>query len=177
MFCLPGAHKFEPHATVPVIFCERCGAVRALTSTVEERVPAASVGVGPAARPMPSVYAEPLPVDESPEQLDQTIQELEADVLDRLRDAMGQESFGSILERAGIDPNSAFARSVATKVGAREVGFTDAPPPQPSSFVESIMRGNVSQLSDEERALIEASNRHPQQRVTVEDTDRLEAGL
>ena len=165
MSCRPGSHAFAPVVQngIAVIFCPACGEVRDLAPRVE---------VAPQYRydgPLTSDSVPPLPPQVAkPEELERSVQELEADVVERLRDGLGHESWSSIMQRAGIDPASDFARSLGAKVGAQQAAFEE----QPSLG----FRQSVTGLPPEEAALIEESNRHEQRRIVVDDS-ALAAGL
>lgn len=135
----------------------------------------------------------------SPEaQYEKTVNELEADIVERVREALGGgESWGAILQRAGIDPNSRFARDFAGVVGREEpppepargrstwdLAFNDLPiyadtkaPPSLFDDFDKTARGNAAELSPEEAALVARTNEAEPYRVVVADTDDLNAGL
>lgn len=180
--CGPAAHSFKPilDGGVRVLYCEHCGNVRELAPTVaiehrgwnwketREDIDLREHPVIPNAK-APAV-----------DDLERTVQDLEADVLERIRDGIGSgESWSSILNRAGIDPASDFARNMASKAGVqREVGFHEVNDlPLFKEINPPTDRGPVGELSPEERALIEESNRYEQRRRIVGEDDRLDAGL
>lgn len=182
--CSPSAHSFKPilDGGVRVLYCEHCGDVREIASSTH---PYEYRGTLVSPQPMFSVSNDTNPQIPATEELERSVQELEADVLDRIRDGLGSgESWSSILARAGIDANSDFARSMAAKAGVqREVGFREVHDlplfggMNVSTPVAPPERGAVTELSPEERALIEESNRYEQRRRIVAEDDRLDAGL
>lgn len=162
--CGPASHNFRPHSGV--LYCKLCGDVR----------PLAPVEVSHAYRyegpQTPDALPAPVVATPHVEDLERSVQDLEADVLERLRDGLGSgESWSSIMQRAGIDPSSDFARSMSAKVGAQQAAFEFDPKPAPLGF-----RASVTGLPPDEQALIEESNRHEQRRVTISD-EALNAGL
>lgn len=151
--CTNGSHAYVAQGAV--IYCTRCGDVRSLTFPAVEQRPFEWKTVNdPVTIQQPSV-PPPDPLD------DQTVQELEAEVIQRMRDA-GLKP-GEAFNRAGIALDTPFAQRVMEQMQGQLDLF-------PS-------HGTVADLSDDERSLLDRSNAHEQRRVIVDGKDTLEADL
>lgn len=175
MSCAPGNHHYRPSGGV--IFCGGCGDVKSLgLPGIEAPLGWTPVPVSPPA-PLPPTEAFAPPAFLNIEQAERSVQQLEADLLEQMREA-GVDPHDTIA-RAGIDPHSSVAQRILQQLAPLPDPQEQPPLPGMESAIRRAtwpVRGAVAQLSEDEQALLDSSNAHEQRRIVV-DGEALEHGL